>query len=262
VHNRCASRDNGTWEVSQYSTSQPVRKESKQAQLIHHQIDVERGRQFRRARSLWANTCIRNGIESETLNSDALARKQLTTNMSIHKDTNSHSSRAQKRAEFSVSGQAGSTRKKVFLGILVAGIGAGIYFAGVNLNGEAAQVKPITAASGPSMVKIPLADLESGKAKFFDYKIASNKNIRLFAMKSSDGVYRAALDACDVCYEAKKGYAQEGDDMVCRKCGQHFPSAKVNEVTGGCNPVGITRTVADGHLVIAANDLETEKSFF
>ena len=182
--------------------------------------------------------------------------------MSIHKDTNSQLSREQKRAEFSGPGKAGSSRKKIFLGILVAGIGAGIYFVGGNLNGEAAQVKPITAAPGPSVVKIPLAELDGGKAKFFDYKTAGNKNIRFFAMKSSDGVYRAALDACDVCYEAKKGYTQEGDDMVCRKCGRHFPSAKVNEVTGGCNPVSLTRAVADGNLVITASDLETGKSFF
>jgi uncharacterized membrane protein len=65
-----------------------------------------------------------------------------------------------------------------------------------------------------------------------------------------------------VCWEAKKGYVQDGDDMVCRKCGRHFHSAKINEVSGGCNPVPLTRSVADGHLVIAASDLEAGKSYF
>jgi uncharacterized membrane protein len=50
--------------------------------------------------------------------------------------------------------------------------------------------------------------------------------------------------------------------MVCRKCGRHFHSAKINEVSGGCNPVPLTRAVADGHLVIAASDLEAGKSYF
>ena len=81
-------------------------------------------------------------------------------------------------------------------------------------------------------------------------------------MKSSDGVYRAALDTCDVCYRAKKGYVQQGDQMVCRKCGQSFPSALVNEVSGGCNPVPVERTVEDGTIVIAASTLERAKNYF
>jgi uncharacterized membrane protein len=179
-----------------------------------------------------------------------------------HKQEITDSLREQKRAEFSSPERAGSGRKKILLGLLVATLGVGGYFVASNLNGQATQAKPISAAPGPPTVKIPLAELEGGKAKYFDYKTADNKNLRFFAMKSSDGVYRAALDACDVCWEAKKGYVQDGDDMVCRKCGRHFHSAKINEVTGGCNPVPLTRTVADGHLVIAASDLEAGKSYF
>lgn len=182
--------------------------------------------------------------------------------MSNHKQEISNSAREQKRAQFSGSGPQSSSRKKLFLGLLLAVLGVGGYVLAGNLNGQASQATPISAVPGPSAVKIPLAELEGGKAKFFDYRTASDKNIRFFAMKSSDGVYRAALDACDVCWEAKKGYVQDGDDMLCRKCGRRFLSAKINEVTGGCNPVGLTRTVADGHLVISASDLEAGKSFF
>ena len=182
--------------------------------------------------------------------------------MSEHKQTISHSTRERKRAEFSGSGRAGSSRNKILLGLLAATLGVGGYFVGVNLNGQATQAEPIRAAPGPSAVRIPLADLDGGKARFFDYKTADNRDVRFFAMRSSDGVYRAALDACDVCYQAKKGYAQDGDDMICRKCGRHFHSAKINEVSGGCNPVGLTRTVADGHLIIAASDLEAGKTYF
>jgi uncharacterized membrane protein len=170
--------------------------------------------------------------------------------------------REQKRAEFSGPERASSGRKKILLGLLVATLGVGGYFVAGNLNGQATRAKPISAAPGPTAVKIPLAELDGGKAKYFDYKTSDSKKIRFFAMKSSDGVYRAALDACNECWEAKKGYTQEGDDMVCRKCGRHFQSAKINEVTGGCNPVSLPRTVADGHLVIAASDLEAGKSYF
>ncbi len=81
-------------------------------------------------------------------------------------------------------------------------------------------------------------------------------------MKSSDGVYRAALDACDVCFAAKKGYRQEGDDMVCNNCGNHFHSAQVNEVRGGCNPVGLERKVNGDRLDLNAKELEAGASYF
>lgn len=182
--------------------------------------------------------------------------------MSEHKQQISSSVREQKHAEFSGPGRAGSGRKKLLLGLLVATLGVGGYFAVGNLNGQAGQAKPINAVPGPSAVRIPLAELDGGKAKFFEYRTADNKSIRFFAMKSSDGVYRAALDACDECWAAKKGYVQDGDDMICRKCGRHFHSAKINEVSGGCNPAPLTRAVAEGHLVIAAGDLQAGKSYF
>lgn len=170
--------------------------------------------------------------------------------------------REHKRAQFSNAGSVASVRKKLLLGLAVAGVGVGGYFVAGNLSGQATAAKPVVVTAGRSSVTLPLTELDSGQAKFYEYKTADNKDVRFFVMKSSDGVYRAALDTCDVCYWAKKGYFQQGDDMICRKCGRHFPSAKINEVKGGCNPVGLPRTVADGKVVIAANDLETGKSYF
>lgn len=170
--------------------------------------------------------------------------------------------REQKRAQFSNSGGAVSAKKKLLLGLAVVAVVAGGYFVAGNLSGQATEAKPVVATAGPSSVTIPVAEIDSGRAKFYDYKAADNKTVRFFVMKSSDGVYRAALDTCDECYRAKKGYFQQGDDMICRKCGRHFPSTKINEVAGGCNPVGLPRTVADGKVVIAASDLETGKSYF
>ena len=182
--------------------------------------------------------------------------------MSKPKQAITKSRRDQKRAEFAAPTRAGSSRKKILLGLLLSTLGVGGYLAVSNLNGQDKQAKAISAAPGLAAVRIPLTELDRGQAKFFDYMTGDNKQVRFFAMKSSDAVYRAALDACDVCWQAKKGYVQDGDDIVCRKCGRHFHSAKINEVTGGCNPIGLTRTVADGHLVINASDLEASRTFF
>lgn len=182
--------------------------------------------------------------------------------MSKPKPVITKSSRDQKRAEFSGPARKGSNRKKVLLGLILSALGVGAYLAVNNVNGLDKQAKAISAAPGPAVVRIPLVDLDGGQARFFDYTAGDNQQVRFFAMKSSDGVYRAALDACDVCWQAKKGYVQDGDDMVCRKCGRHFHSAKINEVMGDCNPMGLPRTIADGHLVIPVSGLEAGRAVF
>ncbi len=100
------------------------------------------------------------------------------------------------------------------------------------------------------------ADLFSdGSARHFTYQAENDLNVRYFILKSSDGIIRAAFDACDVCWPAGKGYYQEGDDMVCRNCGRRFASVLVNEVKGGCNPAPLQRQVVDGQLVLKVSDI-------
>ena len=62
-------------------------------------------------------------------------------------------------------------------------------------------------------VLIPLADLTT-TAKFYSFE-SEGVTIRYFAVKDSVGNIHVAIDACDVCYEAKKGYKQVGDIMHC-----------------------------------------------
>ncbi|HEX8186520.1 MAG TPA: DUF2318 domain-containing protein, partial [Blastocatellia bacterium] len=170
-----------------------------------------------------------------------------------------------KRAEFSAPSQSKS-KSTMALAVVAALAVVGV-IAYVLMSAAQDSPAPAAVATGeqsggqPGDIRIPLADL-NGKAKFFNFKTADNNAVRFFAVKSSDGVYRAALDACDTCYHAKKGYHQEGDDMICNNCGLKFPSAKINEVHGGCNPISLPRTVEGDTLVIKASDLESRKQFF
>lgn len=110
-------------------------------------------------------------------------------------------------------------------------------------------------------IKIPLSEVNDGIAHFYDYN-SNGVKIRYFVLKSSDGVMRAAFDTCDVCYDAKRGYHQEGDEMVCNNCGQRFASVRINEEKGGCNPAPLDRTIDGNDLVIKIDDIENGRWYF
>lgn len=173
------------------------------------------------------------------------------------------SEREGKRAQFAE--EAGGAKKnntvKILALVALALAGLAVYFVAAS-GGRAAGVAgvgPLKAEAG--RVAIPASEL-SEKARFYEYKTASGKTVGFFAVRSPDGVYRAALNACDVCFAGKQGYRQEGGDMVCNKCGMRFPSSKINEVKGGCNPIGLERKVEGDSVVIDARGLEAGANYF
>ena len=111
----------------------------------------------------------------------------------------------------------------------------------------------ITPANGK--LEIPLAGISDGKAHHFQVKSDDGTMVSFFVLKSADGVLRAAIDSCDVCYRSGLGYYQEGDNMVCKNCGQKFSSNKINVIKGGCNPAPLDRTVVGDKLVINMRDI-------
>jgi uncharacterized membrane protein len=62
--------------------------------------------------------------------------------------------------------------------------------------------------------------------------------------------------------QAKKGYHQEGDELVCNNCGSRFPSNQVNDVQGGCNPAPLQREVQGDRILIKVTDLEAGSKYF
>ncbi len=111
------------------------------------------------------------------------------------------------------------------------------------------------------ILRLPLSIFEDKEAHFYTYQDGDDF-IEFFVLKSSDGVVRAAFNACDVCYLEKKGYRQEGDEMVCNNCGQRFSSVLINEVRGGCNPSPLDRTTEGDELVIRVKDILAGAVYF
>lgn len=120
----------------------------------------------------------------------------------------------------------------------------------------------MASAVPPTQVTYPEKTFANGKAHFFTYKTDDGVTIRYFIMKSSDGLIRAAFDACDVCWPENKGYSQQGDVMVCNNCGRRFPSVRINEVRGGCNPAPLNRKVENGIVIIQLADVLQGKRYF
>lgn len=120
---------------------------------------------------------------------------------------------------------------------------------------------PTSVVATAGKVSIPLAELNDGQAHFYSYKGQGGK-IPFFVIKGKDGILRAAFDACDVCYKEKKGYAQQGEEMICKNCNQTFPITKIGTVSGGCNPAPLKMALSGTTLDIAVGDLEGGAHYF
>jgi len=96
------------------------------------------------------------------------------------------------------------------------------------------------------------------------YSKRTGKSVYFFIVKASDGTYRAAANACEVCFSAKKGFKQVGGLIRCENCRVTYPKDKIALEKGGCNPGPIDQDVKveDGKLAINTSDLEKAAYLF
>lgn len=165
--------------------------------------------------------------------------------------------REQKKQQFAEK-RPGS--KMPWLLAIVAVIGVAVAAGFLLGRGADAGAGYVKAENGT--VALPLHEIADGRAHYYAYKAADGTVIRFFALKSHDGVVRAAFDACDVCYKSDKGYRQEGDNMVCNNCNQQFASDRINEVKGGCNPAPLTRNIDGDRLLLSEQELLAGRRYF
>lgn len=177
----------------------------------------------------------------------------------------SDDTRETKRAQFAEPPKAKSKTMLILIVALVAGVAVAAYLVTSSSSDKPTVIAAPDQPGKPAAtaeLRVPVADVAGGRAKFFDYKLANNQQVRFFVVKSSEGDYRAALDACEVCAHAKQGYRQEGDDMVCNNCGKKFATALIGKISGGCHPVGLTATADGDSLVIRKSELESGSKYF
>ena len=116
-------------------------------------------------------------------------------------------------------------------------------------------------ASG-GVATIPVAKLADGKAHFYKFD-EGGKEIAFFAVKTPDGNYKVAFDACDACFKSKRGYEQQGDKMNCKNCNQKFAIHRLGpNATGGCNPGYLPHQLNGTTISVTANDLKGGAGYF
>jgi len=111
------------------------------------------------------------------------------------------------------------------------------------------------------LITLDTAKLAAGQARHYQYK-EGNTLIRFFVLKDSQGTVRAALNACDVCWKAGKGYALQGGSMVCVECNMKFPLSRIGLVKGGCNPHPIAFKMDGATFTVTTDELLSGARFF
>ena len=111
-------------------------------------------------------------------------------------------------------------------------------------------------------IQIPKSEISSD-ASFYSYD-SNGVEIRFFIVEGSDGEYRSAFDACDVCYLENKGYNQQGDVVNCINCGLTFPISDIGEKNtgGGCWPSYLSIKIDNDNIIIEKSDLENKRYMF
>ncbi len=89
------------------------------------------------------------------------------------------------------------------LAVLV--IAAAAFFMTRTNGGETIAADSFKTDVSATSITYPVELFADGKARHFRHKADDAITIQYFILKSSDGVIRAAFDACDVCWRAGKG---------------------------------------------------------
>jgi uncharacterized membrane protein len=113
-----------------------------------------------------------------------------------------------------------------------------------------------------SRIVIPLSDVSDRKVHFYTYKKAG-KHINFFVRTDGKGTVSAYYDACFTCYKKKKGYRQEGSDLICSECSMKFGLAEEKwEEKDGCNPIHLKSIIENSSLIIDTAVIEKGAKLF
>lgn len=172
---------------------------------------------------------------------------------------NKKNSRIEKR-KMALERKKQKTIKLFAIAIVMAVVFIGVIYV-IMISGNSSNdniIQPTVPSS--SEIRIPLADITYDVQKYSHF--VDDVEMRFFAVKGSDEQTHVALDACDLCYHAKKGYEQNNDVMTCINCGLEFSinNLGTDNTEGGCWPSYVPIIIDGDDVVVNIEDL-AEKSY-
>jgi len=164
--------------------------------------------------------------------------------------------------------------KYLILGAIILAVGIVVLAFSSGQKGDSSSPKVKDSFLGEKGISVEAQDnrvyikeglVSDGQLQAFSYFSPSqNKTIYFFIVQASDGTYRAAANACEVCFESHLGFRQIGDSIRCENCQVTYNKNQIALEKGGCNPGPIDKdvTVEDGQLVLEVADLEAVAYLF
>ena len=145
--------------------------------------------------------------------------------------------------------------RTLLLGIIVFASQADAAFFGFG-----SSMENVSAKDGK--VTIGVSKLGKIQSRHYRYQ-ESGKVIKFFIVRDGQGTVRAALDACEQCWRAGKGYKlTDNGFMLCVHCGMKFPLSRIGLVKGGCNPHPFPFWMDNNAVVIEAQELMLGIGYF
>ncbi len=162
--------------------------------------------------------------------------------------------------------------RKITVGIVAAFLIFAFVSAQISALPAGVDPKPEKVSTAGGVIKIPAASASDGNLHKYvcDMQHAAGEacpmhgssgeaNVRILAITKSDGSAAVAYDACALCGAA--GYVQEGEQLICKRCGAPINPDTIGE-TGGCNPIPLKYTTAGNEIVIKTDDAGERADLF
>jgi uncharacterized membrane protein len=123
------------------------------------------------------------------------------------------------------------------------------------------RTSPENISAKHGLITLDAAKIAPGTSRHYRYQENKTK-IRFFVVRDQHNTIRAALDACEVCQDAGKGYAMKDKTMLCNNCGRRFALNRIGAVTGGCNPHPVRFTLNGDTFTITTQELMNGAGYF
>ncbi|MFA4958179.1 MAG: Fe-S-containing protein [Candidatus Methanoperedens sp.] len=126
-----------------------------------------------------------------------------------------------------------------------------------SITGNEVRIQAASAADG-NLHKY-VCDMQNMPANCPMHGSDGKANARILAITRSDGSTAIAYDACALCGAA--GYVQEGEQLICKRCGAPINPDTIGEA-GGCNPIPLKYTLTGDEIVIKTDDAGEKADLF